>query len=70
MLEKKLWTLIKRIAKVDSKNIDDGEPEVHIDRSGRLYIDISELAESPSFRRQIEIAANMDIRGDPRNSQD
>lgn len=61
-------TLIGKIKRDDSKTTEAGEPEVHIDRRGRLYVNINELAESPSFRRQIEIAANIEISGDIENS--
>ena len=64
---KMLRTLIRKINRADSKNAEDGEPKVHIDRQGRLYVDINELADSPSFRRQIRIAANMDIGGGSTN---
>ena len=63
-----LRTLIENIKRDDSKTNEDGEPEVHIDRRGRLYVDINELFESPSFRRQIEIAASIDIAGNTKNS--
>lgn len=61
---KVLRTLIGMFNRDDSTTTEDGEPKVHIDRQGRLYVDINELAESPSFRRQIEIAAKIDIGGD------
>lgn len=62
-----LWTSFGKIKRDVSKTTDAGEPGVHIDRRGRLYVDINELAESPSFRRQIAIAANIDISGDTKN---
>ena len=50
----------------DSKNdeessADEKEAKVRIDRKGRLYVDIDELAASPSFRRQIEVAAKIQL---------
>ena len=47
----------------ESTIIEESEPEVRIDRKGRLYIDIDELASSPSFLRQIRTAASINLSG-------
>ena len=47
----------------ESTTIKESEPEVRIDRKGRLYVDIDELASSPSFWRQIQTAASINLSG-------
>ena len=48
----------------EKDDLKEGKVKVRIDRKGRLYVDTEDLAASPEFWRQVELAAKIPLNRD------